>query len=106
MLQALAQRKAFQLLCNNAAVVIADEGHQIKNPSTQRFDAVTSVKTKRRIALTGYPLQNNLDEYYTMVRWCNGDILGTKEHFHDTFAKPIKEGKHAHCYCKPKAALP
>ena len=93
-LQAIALRKAFALLCDEAAIVVADEGHQIKNPSTQRFAAVTSVKTKCRIALTGYPLQNNLDEYYTMIRWCMGDdLLGNKDYFHETFARPIKEGK-------------
>ena len=65
-----------------------------KNPSTQRFAAVSSFKTKCRIALTGYPLQNNLDEYFTMIQWCMGDdLLGNKDYFHDTFAKPIKEGE-------------
>ncbi len=92
-LQALAAHKAFQLLCNEAAVVVADEAHQIKNASTKRFAAVTSLKTKRRIALTGYPLQNNMDEYYTMIRWCMDDILGESAYFHETFAKPIQEGK-------------
>ena len=92
-LQAITARKAFQGLCNEAAVVVADEGHQIKNPQTKRFAAVTSLKTKRRIALTGYPLQNNLDEYYTMVMWCMDDMLGDAAYFHDTFAKPIQEGE-------------
>ena len=76
-------------------MVVADEGHQIKNPATKRFAAVTSLKTKRRIALTGYPLQNNMDEYYTMIMWCTHDLLGNPAWFHDTFSKPIHEGEFA-----------
>ncbi|KAL0037316.1 hypothetical protein WJX79_001658 [Trebouxia sp. C0005] len=93
--KAVAARQAFQTLVNEAGVVVADEGHQIKNPSTKRFAAVTSVKTKRRIALTGYPLQNNLDEYYTMIMWCMDDLLGDAAYFHDTFSKPIQDGQKA-----------
>jgi len=95
--QAIAARQAFQTLVNEAGVVVADEGHQIKNPATKRFAAVTSLKTKRRIALTGYPLQNNMDEYYTMIMWCMDDLLGDAAYFHDTFSKPIQEGEIAKC---------
>lgn len=95
--QATAARQAFQTLVNEAGVVVADEGHQIKNPATKRFAAVTSLKTKRRIALTGYPLQNNMDEYYTMIMWCMDDLLGDAAYFHDTFSKPIQEGEIAKC---------
>ena len=78
--------------------MVADEGHQIKNPATKRFAAVNSFRTKRRIALTGYPLQNNLDEYYTMIRWIGDDVLGEVAYFHDTFARPIQDGEGHHIY--------
>ena len=93
--QALAARKAFQTLIKEAGIVVADEGHQIKNSSTKRYAAVSSLKTKRRIALTGYPLQNDMDEYYTMIMWCMDDLLGDAAYFHDTFSKPIHEGEFA-----------
>jgi hypothetical protein len=31
--------------------------------------AMRQLATRRRLALTGYPLQNNLDEYYELIRW-------------------------------------
>lgn len=42
---------------NSAAVVVADEAHELKNPKTQKCGAMSRVATMRRIALTGYPLQ-------------------------------------------------
>lgn len=92
-LQAAAAREAFQILCKEADIVVADEGHQIKNPKTARFIAMCSFETMRRVALTGYPLQNNMDEYYTMIQWCQKDILDSADYFHETWAKPIAEGR-------------
>ena len=91
--QAVLAKDAFETLCKEVEIVVADEGHQIKNPATRKFAAVSSLSTKRRIALTGYPLQNNLDEYYTMIRWCLPDALGDPSYFHSTFANPNHDGE-------------
>ena len=45
-----------------ADVVICDEGHLLKNEDTAISKAMNRVRTKRRIVLTGTPLQNNLKE--------------------------------------------
>lgn len=95
-LQVAAAKAAFNLLCNTADIVVADEGHQIKNPKTACFIAMCSFNTMRRVALTGYPLQNNMDEYYTMIQWCKKDILDSSDYFHQMWAKPIAEGSHLH----------
>ncbi len=57
-------------------VMIVDEGHFLKSPNTQLYQAVDSVLTKRRILLTGTPLQNHLDEYYWMVQLLAPNLLG------------------------------
>lgn len=43
-------------------LVVCDEGHLLKNEKTSISKAVTRMRSKRRIVLTGTPLQNNLKE--------------------------------------------
>lgn len=43
-------------------IVVCDEGHVLKNEQTSISKSLNRVRTKRRIVLTGTPLQNNLLE--------------------------------------------
>ena len=58
-------------------VVVVDEAHLfLKNNQTGISKVLSMIDTKRRIALTGTPLQNNLMEYYRMANWIKPDCLG------------------------------
>lgn len=50
------------LLDPGADIVVCDEGHMIKNQKSTTSMAVNKIRTKRRIVLTGTPIQNNLKE--------------------------------------------
>ena len=74
-------------------LVIADEAHVIKDIKSKVHAAMSSVRTKRRVALTGTPLQNNLLEYYCMVNWVRYRFLGSKKEFQKRFLVQIEKGR-------------
>ena len=48
--------------CSGPDVVVCDEGHLLKNSKSGIRNAVVQIASKRRVVLTGTPLQNNLKE--------------------------------------------
>lgn len=81
------------LLQPGANLVVCDEGHSIKNQKGETNKAISKVACKRRIILTGTPIQNNLGEYYAMVHWIKPCYLGDIREFNNVYANPIKEGQ-------------
>lgn len=80
-------------LTGSPDLVIVDEGHRIKNDKSGIGQAIKRIKTKRRVVLTGTPLQNNLIEYYCMVDFVRPDFLGSINDFTNLFVNPIRNGQ-------------
>ncbi|KAK3866319.1 hypothetical protein Pcinc_028141 [Petrolisthes cinctipes] len=81
-------------LCNPGPdMVVCDEGHILKNEKTALSKAVNQIRTKRRIILTGTPLQNNLFEYHCMIQFVRPSLLGSKKDFQKVFVEPIEQGQ-------------
>ena len=78
---------------NCLELIICDEGHKLKNAEIKTTKAVSSLPGKRRVILSGTPIQNNLDEFYAMVNFVNPDVLGDIETFRNTFQIPIEASR-------------
>lgn len=66
---------SYQLIIQDAAAfkmrawqyLILDEAHNIKNFKSQRWQTMLNLRTERRLLLTGTPLQNNIDELWSLL---------------------------------------
>ncbi|MBR6245327.1 DEAD/DEAH box helicase, partial [bacterium] len=63
----------------NFETVIVDEAQHIKNDSTKRFKAISSLKAKHRFALTGTPLENHIRDLWSIFQFVMPGLLGTKQ---------------------------
>jgi SNF2 family DNA or RNA helicase len=80
------------LLLTRPTIVIADEAHTMKNPTSKARTNCSRIHTKGRIALTGSPLANNVEEYYSLIDWVAQNYLGPLAEFRDIYARPIQAG--------------
>ena len=76
-------------------LVLCDEGHRLKKSENQAYQALMGLKAKRRVLLSGTPIQNDLLEYFSLVHFVNEGILGTSAEFRRRFENPILRGRDA-----------
>ncbi|CAK3936999.1 Transcriptional regulator ATRX [Lecanosticta acicola] len=81
-----------EFLTIDPELVIADEAHRLKDEKSQLSLAARQFKTESRIALTGTPMSNDVQEIYALTSWAAPTYLGSAKWFNNQFAKPIKEG--------------
>jgi hypothetical protein len=73
-------------------IIIADEAHKLKNAAAAVTVAASQFRSRSRIALTGSPLANNIEEYHSMIEWVAPNYLGPAVEFRAKYVEPIQAG--------------
>lgn len=70
-------------------LLVCDEAHKLKNCESELAKSLMALPAKKRILLSGTPMQNELGEFFNMVDFCNPGVLGSASHFRRTYERPI-----------------
>ncbi|XP_043476135.1 DNA repair and recombination protein RAD54-like [Leptopilina heterotoma] len=88
---------------DEVGLVLCDEGHRLKNCENQTYQALMGIKAKRRVLLSGTPIQNDLLEYFSLIQFVNQGLLGSAQEFRKKFENPILRGQDAMASDKERA---
>lgn len=87
-------REMRECLLKGPSIVIADEAHALKNREAQISLVCAGFDTRSRIALTGTPLANDVEEYFALIDWVAPGYLGPAREFRSYYQLPIEEGSY------------
>jgi superfamily II DNA or RNA helicase len=73
------------LLQLNPDLIILDEAQRIKNWRAKTAQMVKQLRSRYAFVLTGTPLENRIDELYSIFQFLDPRILGPLWHFNDRF---------------------
>ncbi len=71
---------------------ILDEAQTIKNPESRVARSAHRMKAATRIALSGTPVENKLEDLWSVFEFLNPGLLGSRRVFQEEWAGPILRG--------------
>ncbi|MDN5635490.1 MAG: DEAD/DEAH box helicase, partial [Brevibacterium sp.] len=74
-------------------IVVFDEAQNLKNPGTKVTRTAKSLQTHARIMLPGTPVENSLEELWSILSIADPTILGPRKRFRQRFVNPIQNGR-------------
>lgn len=86
----IVRREAETFAKRDWSVVVLDEAQNIKNPGTDQTRAIRMLKTPARVVLSGTPVENRLEELWSLFEFANPGYLGSREDFRKEFALPVE----------------
>jgi superfamily II DNA or RNA helicase len=72
---------------------VIDEAQAIKNPDSKVARAAYRLEAGFRVALTGTPVENRLEDLWSQMHFLNRGLLGGRSDFGDNYVKPISAGQ-------------
>ncbi|HET9932218.1 MAG TPA: DEAD/DEAH box helicase, partial [Polyangiaceae bacterium] len=73
-------------------IIVLDEAQAIKNAESQTARAAFQLKGEFRVALSGTPVENRLEELWSLIHFVNPGLLGARSDFQERYATPIAAG--------------
>ena len=70
---------------NAIDLLVCDEGHRLKNGSSKVLNILKNLDIPRKILLSGTPIQNDLNEFFTIIDFINPGVLGSLQFFKKRF---------------------
>jgi hypothetical protein len=89
---ALLRLDAQRLSARTWRAVFLDEAQAIKNPDSQVSRAAFALPAELRLALSGTPVENRLDELWSLMRFANPGLLGSRGDFEAGTARAVAAG--------------
>ncbi len=90
---AILRLDAKALAARSFGAVVLDEAQAIKNPDSQTARAAYALRAGFRLVLTGTPVENRLEELWSLMHFANRGLLGGRSDFGEQVARPIAEGR-------------
>lgn len=81
-----------ELVRRHFDAAILDEAQAIKNPDSQVARAAFALNADFRLAMTGTPVENRLDELWSLMHFANRGLLGGRREFDAELGRPIADG--------------
>ena len=72
-------------------IAVLDEAQAVKNPAAAVSKRIREIRARQRLALTGTPLENNLQEIWALYDWLVPGLLGNRKRFTTEFRTPIEK---------------
>ena len=69
--------------------LVLDEAQMIKNFDTHTARAVRALMPRYRVALTGTPIENTVEDIWSLEEFLNPGFLGERKEFEERFVKPL-----------------
>lgn len=82
------------LLETRWSLVVLDEAQAIKNPGARQTQAVKTLKSRVRFALTGTPVENRLGDLWSLFDFICPGLLGSGKAF-GSFIRRLEQDSHA-----------